>query len=165
MTSLAGLILAQLGHPERVVLTDGNPTSVKNLELILKHNPQLKSKVNVQILKWNDISQDMIGEFDLVLCSDCLFFDEFRTDLTRCIYETLKPYGQAFVVAPSRNGTFYKFRDQCHERFEDVRHLEQYSEQVARRQKVLTQDKGFNEDIHLPLMLQITKGLSLRSTL
>lgn len=47
--------------------------------------------------------------FDIIICADCLFFDEGRPQLLECLKKALCPGGISIIVAPSRSGTFEVF--------------------------------------------------------
>ncbi|XP_017798249.1 PREDICTED: calmodulin-lysine N-methyltransferase isoform X2 [Habropoda laboriosa] len=49
--------------------------------------------------------------YDVILCADCLFFDEARSDLVETIYSWLSNDGIALVMAPRRGSTFQKFAE------------------------------------------------------
>ena len=48
-------------------------------------------------------------DYDVIICADCLFFDEGRPQLLECLKKKLKAGGTAIIVAPSRSGTFEVF--------------------------------------------------------
>lgn len=110
MTGLAGLIVSQTCQPSRVLITDGNDNSVENLSIVLEENQNLghvQENVSVQLLKWNNGAKELDqDQFDVIICADCLFFDDGRPQLLECLVNALKPGGTAIVVAPSRSGTF-----------------------------------------------------------
>ena len=51
-------------------------------------------------------SEDLDVDYDVIICADCLFFDEGRPQLLECLKKKLKAGGTAIIVAPSRSGTF-----------------------------------------------------------
>ena len=160
MTGLAGLIVAQACDSKNVTLTDGNEVSVKNLAAIIKEN-KLESNVTSHILKWEDTEKyGKVGtEYDIAICSDCLFFDLGRAQLVKCLAKILKPStGLAIVIAPKRSGTLDDFVDLINKEtnlFHPVNVTYQYSERIwQRRQHLLNFDNSnFKEDKDYPVML------------
>ena len=63
-----------------------------------------------QLVKWANGANDLENIYDVVICADCLFFDEGRPQLLECLKKALKPRGIAIIVAPSRSGTFEVIR-------------------------------------------------------
>jgi calmodulin-lysine N-methyltransferase len=77
MTAMAGIIVAQCTSATSLLLTDGNESSVDNLNAIVGINKL--ANVSASVLRWNEpLPSDLEGAFDFVICADCLFFDEFR---------------------------------------------------------------------------------------
>ena len=159
MTCLAALILAKaVPHVDSVLLTDGNEASVENLRAILAENEDLKGRVSAQVLRWSKSPRaDLRAAFDVVLCADCLFFDEFRLPLAECMAALLKPSGVAVVMAPKRGKTFADFVSKARESFAAVREDERYSERIWDRRQELTADERFREDIHYPVLLTLAQ--------
>ncbi|KAJ8909597.1 hypothetical protein NQ315_005661 [Exocentrus adspersus] len=106
MSCLAGLFAAKYGKPKLVVVTDGNKASVDNVQATLKCN-EFETTVICKVLKWNICS--VTEKFDVILCADCLFFDEARADLIECLWAYLKDDGIAYVMAPQRGDTLDSF--------------------------------------------------------
>ena len=104
MTALAGLVVAAECNPAKIILTDGNEKSVENIGVILESNPfYCEGRATSRVLKWDqtDLS-DMEGTADIVLCSDCLFFDDGRAPLVQCLKRLLKPDGGSSLdLAPN----------------------------------------------------------------
>ena len=59
-----------------------------------------------QLIKWANGFDELDCIYDVIICADCLFFDEGRPQLLECLKKALKPGGTAVIVAPSRGGTF-----------------------------------------------------------
>lgn len=158
MTALAGLIVAAECHPEKVILTDGNEKSVENIGVILKNNPFYCENVSAQVLKWDQESVgDLQGVADIVLCSDCLFFDEGRAPLVQCLKKLLKKDGQVILIQPSRRGTMQKFIDLVQEDGYFQHELtEKISDQIEQilQSKIVT-EKMYEADIHRSLLLKL----------
>ena len=83
---------------------------MENLKIVVNENEKLNliaSKlVSVELVKWANGAKDLEAEYDVVICADCLFFDEGRPQLLECLKKALLPGGTAIIVAPSRSGTF-----------------------------------------------------------
>ena len=160
MTCLAALILAKnVPHLDSVLLTDGNEASVDNLRSILCKNEDLKNRVTAEVLRWGKSPRPHLrAAFDVVLCADCLFFDEFRLPLRDCIAALLKPSGVAVVMAPKRGKTHADFVSKARETFAVVTENARYSEKIwDRRQELLMTDARFSEDIHYPVLLTLAQ--------
>ncbi|CAB4054566.1 SLC25A2_15 [Lepeophtheirus salmonis] len=122
MTSLAGICIAHnYGHdkPKSVHCSDGNEESVKNIQKIIEINNIScnKSSLTQQVeltsgcLRW-DIEEKGEGDkcYDLIVCSDCLFFKAGRKELAEFIVHKLNPGGgRAIIFAPPRNDTLKEF--------------------------------------------------------
>ena len=110
MTGLAGLIVSQTCSPKNVLITDGNENSVENLTIVVNENKRLglieEDKVSSELVKWANGAKDLKMNFDVIICADCLFFDEGRPQLLECLKKALRSGGTAIIVAPSRSGTF-----------------------------------------------------------
>ena len=159
MTCLAALILAKtIPHLDSVLVTDGNEASVDNLRSILGKNEDLGDRVSAEILRWSkSLRPDLRAAFDVVLCADCLFFDEFRLPLRDCIAALLKPTGVAVVMAPKRGKTYADFVSKVKDKFAVVTEDARYSERIWGRRQELTNDKRFSEDIHYPVLLTLAQ--------
>ena len=156
MTGLAGIMLACANVASEVLLTDGNETSIANIEEIVEANKsryERCTRVIFDILRWESLSlkEDYKGRFDYVVCADCLFFTDVHRELALVINMLLKPStGVAIVFAPSRGGTLERFCCMAQEYFK-VELIERYSEQIWK----VCQEKPpyFNVDLHYPLKI------------
>jgi len=163
MTALAGLVVAAECNPAKVILTDGNEKSVENIGAILEANPFYcpPDKASSRVVKWDaDDLGDLEGCADVVLCSDCLFFDEGRAPLVQCLKRLLHPdCAEALVVLiqPRRRGTMQKFIDLV----EQDGHFEwDLSEKITEEiqttldTKIVT-NQMYEADIHQSLLLRL----------
>eukprot|EP00904_Undaria_pinnatifida_P002540 jgi/Undpi1/12287/HiC_scaffold_5.g01963.m1 len=117
-TGLAGLGVAACSGAAGVVITDGNPDALRNLEACVELNAKKSvfgnTKVSARRLMWDSLDRDgdtaalcdsHPGGFDLIIASDCLFFKDFHGDLKYTIETLLAPNGRAILVQPQRGGT------------------------------------------------------------
>ncbi|XP_066598154.1 calmodulin-lysine N-methyltransferase [Prorops nasuta] len=182
MSCLAGLFAAKYCDPSFVTLTDGNVTSVDNVRCIVLRN-NMSDLVRCGVVQWaraaralrlaalNDnrnqswmtkreweciIYNDL---YDVILCADCLFFDETRLDLVETIYGWLADNGVALILAPRRGTTFDKFAEAAINRGFFVRQTECYDSDVWTRHLDLLNNRHreYSPDLHYPLLLELTK--------
>ncbi|ELU11228.1 hypothetical protein CAPTEDRAFT_212855 [Capitella teleta] len=165
MTCMAGIALAIGGEPTEVMLTDGNEQSMQNVNVSLKQNRNSfnNTEVSAMVLRWNEEEKlgSMVGHYDCVICADCLFFDEFRKDLCSILLKLLKPGGEVIILAPSRNGTFWKFKEIVAEKFALIVTEEKYDD-VIWKSHLKNKEKGadsYDENIHYPMLMKLKKSL------
>ncbi|KAH3857267.1 calmodulin-lysine N-methyltransferase-like [Dreissena polymorpha] len=161
MTCLAGVALGIQSNAVHVELTDGNEASVANLEMIIKRNsPRCKASLTTRVLRWGSepLDPSLVGKFDIVLCADCLFFGEGRSDLVKTIDELLKPEGRAILLAPKRGNSFDQFAHLAQSMFQvDIE--QQYDDAVWGMHLKMT-EKGiehYDADIHYPWLMKLIK--------
>ena len=155
MTGLAGLLLACARAPTHVLLTDGNKISVKNVKEIVNANQERfgDTSISCDVLLWDSSSlkKDWLGNFDYVICADCLFFEHLHHELILVIHKLLKPNaGTALIFAPRRGNTLEQFCSVAETYF----HVEQnmhYDERVWRVHQEKPQN--YNSDLHYPLKI------------
>lgn len=157
MTCLAGLSLALTGSPSRVVLTDGNPTSVENIRCIVAANSAAlagleNTRVTADVLLWSD--QDCRGDepFDFVICADCLFFVDLHDSLCQMIGRLLSPGGRAYLLNPRRGGTLEQFVEVAERTFV-VSRCDTYSRWVWQKHRAAMETDRYKSDLHYPVLL------------
>ncbi|CAN0240657.1 unnamed protein product [Ectocarpus sp. 12 AP-2014] len=114
MSGLAGLGVAACSDAAEVVITDGNPDALRNLEECVELNAKEgvfgDTRVAARRLVWDSLDRNGdraallsrsssevggSGRFDLIIASDCLFFKDFHDDLISTIGGLLRPGGRA----------------------------------------------------------------------
>ena len=159
MTGLAGLMLSLTGMPSLVRLTDGNPTSVSNMQQLIKANGQIID-ISAELLVWNqEFLDSQYPVFDYVICADCLFFTELHSCLVQVIYKLLSPGGEALLFNPRRSGTLQQFSWLVAADGKlRVEEKDKYEEEVWKRHERLCVSGciGYKPDLHYPVMLRLT---------
>jgi calmodulin-lysine N-methyltransferase len=114
---LAGLTMA-LAHPSvSVDMTDGNEECIHLLRKnIVANGLHLREQglCRAFVLNWRDKvfsgpDGPLSNQYDLVICSDCFYFEALHDDLVRLVGCCLKVGGQAILVAPQRGGSLDRF--------------------------------------------------------
>jgi len=167
MTCLAGCLLAVSDFsphpaPREIHLTDGNPTSVSNLQLIVNRikadaekKPSICDDIEAFEYRW-DVQAAHAELYDVIICADCLFFKETTASLAQSIYKMLNDNGKALIVAPNREGTFGYFKNLAMEYF-TVEEVHQYSSEIVKAHESFINEPGYDPDIHFPKLLILRK--------
>lgn len=156
MSCLAGLVCAKYGAVRHILLTDGNKLSVENVEVSLQANVLL-CPAACKVLKWEEGREGGVAQYDLILCADCLFFDDARLHLVDCLWSVLASNGLALVMAPKRGSTLENFISQAESKGFACRQVPNYNEVVWEKHLALLDNYEYNENIHYPLLLEVTK--------
>ncbi|KAG6615897.1 Calmodulin-lysine N-methyltransferase [Phytophthora cinnamomi] len=175
-SGMAGLAsLGLLARPpaalQRVVVTDGNPQSVKNLQLCVEENRQQQvfaihshnTEVTAELLRWDrdaTLREDLRQQFDLVFASDCLFFEEFHEDLAHTIKSLLRPgSGRCLLLQPSRNGSMERFCAIAARHGFAVEKSDDYDPEIVRKHAAYQQTRvDYVPDVHLPVLLTLSQS-------
>ena len=158
MSALAGCLLAASGAPASTSLSDGNMTSVTNLEMIVKRlsTSAICDNIDAFQLRWDESVDHLESRYDVILSADCLFFKESALSLVKALHLMLRPQGKVYIAAPNRESTFEFFKDLAKDLFH-LEEIENYSTEVTKAHESYLGQPGYNEDIHYPRLLILTR--------
>lgn len=154
MSCLAGLFCAKYGHSKCVTLTDGNKISTDNVQISIYGN-SFECPVDCRILKWGHCDLKMI--FDVILCADCLFFDDARSDLVETLWKLLKTDGMALVMAPKRGHTLKTFISESEKIGFVCKKIVNYNQTVWEKHLALLDNSEYDDNVHYPILIELTK--------
>ena len=118
MAALAGVVAAAVGKPSKMVLTEGNPQCVANLQEIIEENsPPVnpyfgtnepgKGIVTSRQILW-DTNVSYAREFDVIFVADCLYAIDVQDSLLHVIKQSLLPKGSVYIMAPKRGKRYLR---------------------------------------------------------
>ncbi|ETI34815.1 hypothetical protein F441_18616 [Phytophthora nicotianae CJ01A1] len=158
---------------ERVVVTDGNPLSVKNLQLCIEENKIQQvfaaraqhTDITAELLRWDrnaTLREDLQHQFDLVFASDCLFFEEFHEDLAYTIKSLLRRgSGRCLLLQPSRNGSMERFCVIAERHGFIISQSRDFDPKIVRKHEEYVQTRpDYVPDVHFPVLLTLTLATS-----
>ncbi|EEB15138.1 conserved hypothetical protein [Pediculus humanus corporis] len=157
MTCLAGIFLAIYGNANQIDLTDGNTTSVENVMKIIEKNNFDSNKVKAYQLDWKN-HKDLNKSYDIVISSDCLFFNETREDLVETFWNSLKEDGLGLIMAPKRGNTLNLFLNIANKKgFKTI--LQTYYNDIVwnKHLQLKNLNSEYNEDLNYPLLIMLYK--------
>eukprot|EP00644_Phytophthora_capsici_P009270 jgi/Phyca11/543766/estExt2_Genewise1Plus.C_PHYCAscaffold_130068 len=150
----------------RIVVTDGNPLSVKNLQLCVQENKKQKvfaagADISAELLRWDrnvTLREDLQHQFDLVFASDCLFFEEFHEDLAYTIKTLLRHgSGRCILLQPSRNGSMERFCVVAERHGFTIRQSRDYDAEIVRKHEEYQRTRpDYVPDVHFPVLLTLS---------
>lgn len=175
MSGLAslGLLACAPVELQRVVVTDGNPLSVTNLQLCVEENKTQhvfpdrvqSTEISAELLRWDrnaTLREDLQHQFDLVLASDCLFFEEFHEDLAYTIKSLLRRgSGRCLLLQPSRSGSMERFCVIAERQGFSIQQSRDYDPEIVRKHAEYHQTRlDYVPDVHFPVLLTLTLASS-----
>lgn len=171
MAGLASLGLLVCGPAEiaRIVVTDGNLQSVKNLQLCIaetkRHQEPIAcaqhTDITAELLRWDrnaTLREDLQHQFDLVFASDCLFFEEFHEDLAFTIKQLLRRgSGRCLLLQPSRNGSLERFCVIATRHGFSISQSQDYDPTIVRKHEEYQRLRpDYVPNVHFPILLTLT---------
>lgn len=97
-------------------------------------------------------------KYDFILCADCLFFDESRSALVDSINHFLAENGKALVMAPKRGKSMNLFIKKSIAKGLQCEIFTFYSKDVWDRHQKFMQSSLYNEDIHYPILIKLSRA-------
>eukprot|EP01114_Cavostelium_apophysatum_P017853 TRINITY_DN5395_c0_g1_i1.p1 TRINITY_DN5395_c0_g1~~TRINITY_DN5395_c0_g1_i1.p1 ORF type:complete len:262 (+),score=30.16 TRINITY_DN5395_c0_g1_i1:125-910(+) len=120
-SGFAGLIVACLGNASKVLITDGNSQSVESIKSNIAINKDTigdATHVEAKQLLWNREEAVNEGLFDFILAADCLFLEQYHSDLLHVLLSCLASDGAVLLFAPERGHSRENFFQKADSFFE-----------------------------------------------
>ncbi|KAI5108240.1 calmodulin-lysine N-methyltransferase [Silurus meridionalis] len=146
--------IAVCADVKEVLLSDGNEKAIESILLVL-------SNLRVfEVVRW-DSERDvaaMEGRFDVVMCADCLFLDQYRACLVDALRRLLRPDGTALVFAPTRGDTLTEFCRLAERAGLLVCRYDNYDSIIWDLHIKMKREgkEAYDENIHYPVLLTLT---------
>lgn len=122
---------------------------------------ELMTNASRSVLRWEESAEKLPQErqkYDFILCADCLFFDESRSALVESINYFLAECGKALVMAPRRGKSMNLFIKKCIAKGLQCEIFTYYSQNVWDCHQRFKLSKLYNEDIHYPILVKLTRA-------
>lgn len=161
MTGFAGMILASTNKTSRLLLTDGNKSTIHNCNVCIQGNKSLlnNSCIEASVLEWgkHETCRDLESIFDVVIAADCLFYTSLHDDLIETINFLLKPKtGEAIILAPHRGESLLQFCENANTKFK-VEIVANYDDHIWAKKCEYESKPGFDYNLHYPILVRLKK--------
>ncbi|GAB2279459.1 hypothetical protein Dimus_014098 [Dionaea muscipula] len=165
---LAGLVIATVTEASEVVISDGNPQVVDYIQQNVAANAGAFGNTTVKpmVLHWDQEEISTISyTFDIVIASDCTFFQEFHKGLARTLNLLLKSSGpsEAIFFNPRRGDSLDNFLEAIKGNGLRFSLSEKYDSDVwNHHQEFMNGDESwanYEKDHCYPLLLRIIRSL------
>ncbi|EQC37582.1 hypothetical protein SDRG_05178 [Saprolegnia diclina VS20] len=158
MCGVAGFALAAACASDvvaSVTITDGNQMCVENLTRIASMNrSRLGRPVETALLQWSrHLSPPSSPLFDVIVASDCVFFEAYHDDLLHTLRTLLAVDGVATFVQPTRGGSLDRFLAKATALFTVEVQTSGFDAIVDATRAAA--DARLDPDIHLPVLVTL----------
>ena len=98
---------------------------LKSLQLISPDR-----SLSSMLLEWSSVDVSLIGQHDVIIGADCLFFQDFHDSIVRLLTLILSENGVVILFQPRRSGSMENFMKKAEEYFQ-IEIEENYSDKVS----------------------------------